>query len=185
MFNRKITNNPIARRSQQWICQALSDLMLEKPYNKITITEICNKADLVRETFYRNFQSKDAVIKYCLDEKFNEFADKIRDNDVELNIYNIGFYYFKFWEKEKEFLKLLIDNKLINLIMDNFSEQFEVISEKVIKKEETEQAKQYIIALYAGASTNLLIKWILNNCKEPPEEMARIMNEYGPNIQKC
>ncbi len=180
MFSRKITSNPIAIRSQKWICNALMELMREKPYNKITITEICNKAKLVRETFYRNFSSKDAVVKYCLELKFNDFLNSLLVEKNNLSLYDMGLYYFTYCKEEREFLKILIDNKLVNIILENFSEQLSLIIDKLIKKEESVQVKNYIIAMYAGAITSLLIKWILNDCKEPPEEMARIITEYGP-----
>ncbi len=182
MFNRKVTTNPLAIRSQRWICNALMELMKEKPYNKISITEICNKANLVRETFYRNFSSKDAVVKYCLEEKFDEFLDNIKIDKSNLTLYDMGINYFSYWKEEKEFLKILIENKLLNIILENFSEQFSKIIDQLIKKEESMQVKSYIIDMYAGAFTNLLVKWIQNDCKEPPEEMARIINEYGPII---
>jgi len=184
MFNRKVTTNPLAMRSQRWICNALMELMKEKPYNKISITEICNRANLVRETFYRNFSSKDAVIKYCLEQKFNEFLDNMMIEKNSLTLYDMGIHYFSYWKEEKEFLKILVENKLLNLILENFSEQFSTIIDHLIKKEESIQVKSYIIDMYAGAFTNLLVKWILNDCKEHPEEMARIINEYGP-INKC
>lgn len=56
------TNNPVAIQSQKWLVTALLDLMKEKPYNKITIKEIAEKADLDRSTFYRNINSKEAVL---------------------------------------------------------------------------------------------------------------------------
>ncbi|NLY77276.1 MAG: TetR/AcrR family transcriptional regulator [Tissierellia bacterium] len=180
MFSIKITTNPVAKRSQKWISNALLELMKEKPYKKITITEICNKANLVRETFYRNFSSKDAVVKYCLELKFNEFLDSVMIDRNNLDLYDIGIHYFTYWKNEKEFLKILIDNKLINIILDNFSQRLNLIIDQLIRKKESLQARNYIVDMYAGATTILLIKWIQNNCKESPEEMARIITEYGP-----
>jgi len=185
MFRRKITTNPIANRSQRWICNALIELMKEKPYDKITITEICNRANLVRETFYRNFSSKDSVVKYCLEQKFNEFIKKITTSENQLDLYHLGLYYFNYWKKEKEFLKILIENKLVHIILDNFSYHLNLIIDDFVKKEESIEAKNYIVDMYAGATTILLIKWVLNDCKESPDEMARIITEYGPINKKC
>ncbi len=185
MFRRKITANPIANRSQRWICNALMELMKEKPYNKITITEICNKANLVRETFYRNFSSKDAVVKYCLEQKFNDFINSMSACENKLDLFHIGLYYFNYWKKEKEFLNILIQNKLVNIILDNFSHYLNLIIDDFIDKEESIEARNYIVDMYAGATTTLLIKWVLNDCKESPDEMARIITEYGPISRKC
>ncbi|NLY66081.1 MAG: hypothetical protein GX069_00815 [Tissierellia bacterium] len=87
-------------------------------------------------------------------------------------------------EKRKNFLKLLIDNNLVNLILDQFSEEFQSIGDFIINKNETDEAKYYITSIYAGAFTNVLVKWVLRDCKEEPEEMVRIIYEYGPNRDK-
>lgn len=41
---------------------SLLELLSEKPYNKITITEITSTAQLERHTFYRNFGSKEDIL---------------------------------------------------------------------------------------------------------------------------
>lgn len=184
MAKRKITDNPIALRSQKWLCDALIELMHEKPYKKITITEICNRAELARETFYRNFSSKEAIIKYCLEEKFQDFVKKIRDRKENINAYSVGLEIFNHWKKEKDFLWLLIENNLVNLIIDQLSKEFQSIGDFIIRKDETDEARYYIMSIYSGAYTNVLVKWILRDCQEPPEEMVRIMYEYGPNRDK-
>ena len=40
-------NNPTALKSQQWLTQTLLELMEEKPYEEISIRDICKKADLI------------------------------------------------------------------------------------------------------------------------------------------
>ena len=56
--------NPIARRSKQSIVLAMMQLLRDKSYDKITIKEIMEKADMARRTFYGNFNSKDEIIQY-------------------------------------------------------------------------------------------------------------------------
>jgi AcrR family transcriptional regulator len=41
-------------------------LMDEKPYEKITVSDIVEKASIARQTFYRNFNNKNEVVfKYA------------------------------------------------------------------------------------------------------------------------
>ncbi len=60
------SNNPSAIRSQEWLVEALLFLLEEKPYHKISIKEIAEKADLDRSTFYRHFDSKQALLERYL-----------------------------------------------------------------------------------------------------------------------
>jgi AcrR family transcriptional regulator len=57
------SNNPTAQQSQRWIIQALLNLLEQKEYDKISVSEICRKADLDRRIFYRNFDSKNDVLQ--------------------------------------------------------------------------------------------------------------------------
>nr|WP_319487342.1 IS3 family transposase [uncultured Caproiciproducens sp.] len=62
----KDTQNPIALRSKEWLTKALLELMKNKPFQEISISEIAEKADLSRRTFYRSFSSKEEVICFHL-----------------------------------------------------------------------------------------------------------------------
>ena len=54
--------HPSAARSRQWLTAALWALMQEKPFARITISEIAERAQLSRRTFYRNFSSKEELL---------------------------------------------------------------------------------------------------------------------------
>ena len=56
--------NPSALRSQQWLADSLVDLMKVKEFQHISVKEICQQADLTRQTFYQIFSSKEDVIRY-------------------------------------------------------------------------------------------------------------------------
>ena len=60
------SNNPISIRSRQMITNALMQLLKEKPYEEITVTDIAERSQLVRKTFYRNFSGKDEICAYCI-----------------------------------------------------------------------------------------------------------------------
>ena len=45
-----------------YIYQALIELMKQKPYDRITITDITKKAGVSRMAYYRNYQEKDDIL---------------------------------------------------------------------------------------------------------------------------
>lgn len=51
-----------AQQSKSWLTHSLLELMKEKSFSDITITEIAEKAQLDRRTFYRHFQSKKDIL---------------------------------------------------------------------------------------------------------------------------
>jgi AcrR family transcriptional regulator len=51
-----------SRRSRRLIADALFALMQEKRYNRITVQEIIDRADVGRSTFYAHYRSKEDVL---------------------------------------------------------------------------------------------------------------------------
>lgn len=178
MLKIKKTDNPIAIRSQRLICQSFLKKLHEKPYDKITITEVCKDAKLVRETFYRNFSSKEAVVKGIIDEKFSQLYEGKGKTSYQ-NIEDFFIAYFAYWESEKEFLCLLIENHLFPMMLNKTIESLYRKIDCILADRESEKTKNYIASLYAGAINSLLFSWVKNEFEETPEEMARILKSYS------
>jgi AcrR family transcriptional regulator len=53
--------NRQVERTKGWIREALLRLMEEKPFDKITVQDIIDKAGIARRTFYYNYADKEAV----------------------------------------------------------------------------------------------------------------------------
>ena len=65
MYHKQV--NKTAVQSQHMIADALFSLMKRKPFQQITVTEICDEAAIGRKTFYRNFDMKEDVVDFKLD----------------------------------------------------------------------------------------------------------------------
>ena len=77
------TTNPTAIRSRNEITKALIKLMGKYPYNEITVTQIVMETDLVRKTFYRNFNSKDDVLDSIINSAIIEYTDALTESDED------------------------------------------------------------------------------------------------------
>ena len=69
--------NKTAVRSQHMIADALFSLMKRKPFQQITVTELCEEAAIGRKTFYRNFELKEDVVDFRLDQLCGEYKGEI------------------------------------------------------------------------------------------------------------
>lgn len=110
-------SNPIAIRSQRMISDALIRLMQRQPYNTITITQICQEADIARKTFYRNFEDKEDILDFQLDELYEEYKEEIRQIDFADRLY----HYFSFMKKHVKYLAKLYGNNLLHLLISKFA----------------------------------------------------------------
>ena len=145
-------NNPIAIRSQECLSDALLDLMKENDYSKISIKDICGTAGLSRQTFYQFFNSKDDVIRFTLIKKLGyiEVTDDIR------KFANI---LFSFIDKNRCFLKLLIDKGLESLLTQELAFEISKRAHKYFMGVD-ETLKRYAYVFIANALSGTIIYWL-------------------------
>lgn len=55
------------KRTKTAVFNAVMDLMIEKESSKITVRELCQKADINKSTFYLHYKSIDDCIQSCFD----------------------------------------------------------------------------------------------------------------------
>lgn len=65
------------RRTRRALHDALVELVLEKDYDRISVREILDRADVVRSTFYAHYQDKDALLYSCFEEMLGKLGDAV------------------------------------------------------------------------------------------------------------
>ena len=107
-------NNKTACHSQQAIADALFDLLAQERYEKISVTEICTKANVSRQTFYSLFSSKENVIAYQLGRDQQYVPSRCQDHFFK----NVCLDYSRYIMQEREMLAILYENHLLGLVQN-------------------------------------------------------------------
>lgn len=181
---KKETTNITALRSKTLITESLLKLMEEKDFNKITITEIIKNADLTRQTFYRNFDSKEDILYEYVNKLFESCFNEI-EKIPEKNIRMILITYFQYWHKNKDFLLLMTKNKLIHQTMDFYYPYMNKhFNQSVIKfcsnsNSEIDYMKYFLL----GGLIQVKTRWLENDFLETPMELADlVLNSINPSV---
>lgn len=148
----------------EYITNALFTLMKSKKYHDISITEITNKAGVGRVSFYRNFNSKEDIIKKWIEDTTNNF---LKSSDINFKKDSTKEYFIKLFnhlEKYKEESFLIYRANLIHLLKLEFENKLLSIHHK-----EYDNYKSYFLA---GGIFNVYYFWLINGCKESSEEIA-------------
>ena len=74
-----------AIRSKKLIIQALADLLQEKPLDKITVTDVVNRAQINRGTFYAHFADIPSVIDHLIMGIFSTIQQAISEEPNQLS----------------------------------------------------------------------------------------------------
>ena len=156
-------NNQRTRLSKILLKNALMDLLSEKgSVTKISVRELCERADLNRSTFYAHYSEP----KELLEEVEAELLDATREhlqkigaeNDIGAHRYLLSFLiYIK--ENEKPFRTLLIDagdpefrSKFMQQSIIQFVENLNISFPK--------EQEQYIYSYILNGSTGVIIQWM-------------------------
>lgn len=156
--------------SKKYIAEALISLMKKKKYTSITNKEITDKAGLSHITIYRNFKSKDDIIKYYLNNITDTF---IRTSNIIYTPNDFTSYIIKLFthlEKNKDIAILLYQANMIHYLKNEFDRIF------LAKAKNSNETYHY--AFVSGGLYNLYYYWIKNNFREHPQELANIFNNF-------
>lgn len=161
-------------QSARMIETALFELMKERDFAEITVTEIVKRADVARRTFYRLYSGKEAVIDSYIDRMCREYCStypKLGEYDLS----QIAEDYFTFWYQYREFLMLMNRSGLCGKLYYRIRcESENVVRNRIGDADIKGRSEVSFFALYsAGGFLALLQHWVTEGMKEKPGQYAQ------------
>lgn len=150
------------------IAEALIELLQIKPIDKISIDEIVQKAGIGRATYYRNFQSKQAVLTYTLVRHWETNAEQ--RNLAERNSFDIhnALAFFEINYMIKDLLSLIYSQNQQHTLQEAFY--------TIMVPTGTEnKTVRYRESFYSSGLYGLLDQWIKFGFQDTPQEMAQTL----------
>jgi AcrR family transcriptional regulator len=172
-----------SRRTRKWLQKALLELMKEKPFREIQITEIADRADVSRPAFYLHFHSKEELLLSHVDAVFEEFHTELSGEVAKGNIDRRKFsiMLFQYWERYAEILQMVIQADRQSIFLKRVREYVATFMEELTRqqgKERPDPQKQgLVIDFVAGGAYMLLTHWIMNGRPDSAENMGDLLFE--------
>ncbi len=174
--------SPQSMLSKELITKALLELMQEKPYKQINISELTKRADLSRRTFYRHFTTIDEVLDYLLLDGVGKFTEFYLNKHPQ-NLQSSMLTFFTYWETHKPFLLLLKKNGLLFLLLEKFlPEAHQKLAEKMSVTKDCVNY-EYVLCFCTGGMWNLLVSWLNEGATASPAEMSNIADDILSGIK--
>lgn len=153
---------------KECMADALLRLMREMPVEKISITQITEKAGVGRATWFRNFTSKNEAVTFKLIRLWDKWAEEHELFERHRYTLDNAVTFFEFNYSIQNILDTIYRAGLQSAVYDSF---YQVMSQQF---DETAD-ECYQIRFYSYGLFGLLDEWVKRKYCESPQEMAEIV----------
>ena len=171
----RLSNKENNRITRECLQTALLELLKSKRMEDISVTELVRKAGVSRTAYYSNYNSFSEILAEFIRENLaflNDEVWKAINNEEDL------FYpVIKQMEKKKDLLILMMKANLENTA---FLQMREAIN---INYPTIDNETYYILIAAIGMIRNVILEWVMNECRESVEEISSICNKVTSSIR--
>lgn len=153
---------------KECITTALLQIMEGKDFEAITITELTRKADVGRVSFYRNFESKEDVIRQYLGKLIREWGTEFEASENPNLIENLFTHYYK----HKDLFILLYQSGLAHISLQN-------VLDVCGPTPEQDNLTAYTRAWFCHGLYGWIEEWFKRGMPETPAQMAALFAAAG------
>ena len=176
-------------KTRKLIYQTLLDLMKEKTFEEIKVSDICSKAMINRSTFYAHYEDKYELLVDFLSNLKEEFARELNESCKE-NL-SIREYYIRLIslfldhiDSKRDVYNSIMVNNRSSIMMDIL---LSVVNDDILKrfKENDINLKvptEVISKFYLGGVINIGMEWLSNSNKYTKEEILDYLELLIPDI---
>ena len=170
------TEQSAARQRQ--LEQGLLEAMKLKRYDEISISDLCDRLEIPRKSFYRYFAGKDGALQALIDHTLMEFADytavyrqgKSRTICLDLESF------FQFWVQKKDMLDALARSGISGMLVNRavaFALTDDVLPVRFLP-DDSHAMQQHITMFGVCGLMSMVLNWHDSGYELPAAEMARI-----------
>ena len=170
MYKQCATEQSAAR--QREMEQGLLRLMLQKRYEDISVSDLCQALGVPRKTFYRYFSGKDGALYSLIDHTlmgFDGFLDPVGNQLEEMEAV------FRYWVGCRDFLDALSRSGLSGIMVERairYSQRQNTFPAFLSGDEK--QQREYVMQFAVCGLMSIVIQWHSEGFAQSPRHMAEI-----------
>ena len=179
-----------AVRSRKLIRQAFMDILKEKPFEKITVTDIVDRAEINRSTFYAHYPDVFGVIEEIQNEIITYMEKMMDEMDFKNFLANPE-------PLLTEVIKVSVDNLELYRLLSNCNmaaKQLANIKNVLIERtlntvelpdiELSAFEKEFAVRFFMGGAADLYMQWINGDIKCSIEELTSELAKMIVRVSK-
>ena len=166
-----IKNDKRAQTSAELICAGLLACMREKPFARITITDVQRASTVSRSTFYRNFDGLEDVLALLCDRGFQTVfaAHSALPPEQRGSLPKAVFHY---WFHNSAVLEALVQIHRTDILFDSLRRSTGLI--EALRPLTDDRAQfDYFFAIITSTMVGILTVWVEHGKTETEEQMVQ------------
>lgn len=166
MDGKKVVNENDRRvkRTKRCLRDALLKLLKEKPYNKISVTELTSMADINRATFYFYYDDIPDMLNHIQDEAIEIIEEKIKeskhfDGKTRESFYELVERTIIFCKENSDLFKFIVNNDTNNKV---YKRVVQLIFDALPKSNEifpASDVRHYFATYISYAVMGVIVQW--------------------------
>lgn len=172
------------QKTRAAIFAAFSALLAEKSYNKITVQEIIDGANVGRTTFYAHFETKDELLKALCEELFGHIISSAEDCTHTHGLYSdknapesVFCHLLQHLQEDENNILALLSCESSEVFLRYFKNSLnELIQNQFVnqnRKNNTDIPQDFLVNHISSSFVEMVLWWIKNQTKQTPEELDR------------
>lgn len=160
------------------LAQALKDLLEEEPFEKVSVSAICEACGMNRKSFYYHFKDKYDLVAWIYD---SEFVTPLRASKVEVGWDLLEQMCAYFAQNRTFYAKTLayegqnslssyfyeVATGLLNHELDGHADDAEL---------QHPETRAFVVTFFADALTAAIKRWIFSGCPQEPAEFVGLLH---------
>ena len=174
-------------KTKNLIYSTLMNLMKEKTFEEIRVSDICNRALINRSTFYAHYEDKYELLVDFINNLKEEFVAKLSKNrnNLDTRDYYIELIkvFLDYVEDKKDIYSLIMLKNRNSIMMDIL---LSVVNDDVIKRVKSDEINtkipgNIIAKFYLGGVINLGVEWLKDDNKYTKEDIIKYLDILIPD----
>ena len=170
---------------------ALISLLKKKPFEYITVSEICEMAGVNRSTFYLHYETIGDLLgettRYLLDDFLGYFTadtksavENLKNRNLDELVFTSDKYlvpYLTYIKENKEVFRTALLHIGALGFEDVYKRMFENIFAPILNRfRYSTEIQQYVMMYYLNGINAIVLEWLRNGCEKSIQEISEIIS---------
>lgn len=174
----KLCKSGQSSRRQRQLEQGLLRAMEQRPYEEISISDLCQQMGVPRKSFYRYFSGKDGALHALIDHTLMEYESFDADSALRQKRTLQGDLerFFRFWKHHDDLMVALEKSNLSGVLIQRSMDYAfsDIAFPGRFLPGESRSHQEHVVMFAVCGLLSMMLNWQRNGYQESEESLAKI-----------